>query len=270
MVEMVVEGELSRPDLVIFADTGDEPDYVYRQVEYLNGRLKSIGMEVETVSGGNMVDAIYSDTRFASIPLFTILEKELDGFGLKAKVKKVGRLKRQCTSEYKIEPIERRIRDELVSRGLGHLSKIGSRLIKKGVKVESWLGITLDEVQRMKSNRTWFIDNRYPLIDKRMTRQDCTRWLMSKGLPVANKSSCIRCPFHDDGYYLEMKNDRPGDWSKVTMFDDDLRSGKLRLKETAKGKLFLHRSCQPLKIVPLEKNSGQMSLDFCDEGYCWT
>lgn len=270
MVEMVIEGELPRPDLIIFADTGDEPEYVYKQVEYLETRLKLIGMGIEVVSAGNMVEDIYSDTRFAAIPLFTVLEKEVEGFGQKTKVRTKGRLKRQCTPNYKIYPIEKRIRQELIKCGKARYNKIGHMLVNKGVRVVSWLGITLDEVQRMKPNRTWFIENKYPLIDMRMTRHDCTRWLMSRGLPVAGKSSCIRCPFHDDGYYLDMKENRPDDWSEVVKFDEDLRSGTLRLKETAKGELFMHVSCQPLKDVVLDKSNGQISMDFCDEGYCWT
>ena len=40
IVEMIVEGELPMPDLIMFADTGDEPQYVYDHVKYLKTRRK--------------------------------------------------------------------------------------------------------------------------------------------------------------------------------------------------------------------------------------
>jgi hypothetical protein len=39
IVEMIVEGDLPPVDAVIFADTGNEPKWVYEQVDYLKSRL---------------------------------------------------------------------------------------------------------------------------------------------------------------------------------------------------------------------------------------
>src|SRR3990172_2835236 len=71
ITEMIVEGELEPVDIVMFADTGDEPKYVYEQVEYLRGRLQAVNIPLVTVNAGNIIDDIYSHGRFATMPLFT-------------------------------------------------------------------------------------------------------------------------------------------------------------------------------------------------------
>ena len=295
LCEMVIAGELPPVDFVIFADTGDEPDYVYAQVWYLAEKLATVNIPLIVVNNGNLVEDIYANGRFAAMPLFTKqlkgsvkrtkkqhvpdgqmqlldelppeIEREyVEGFGEKAQLIQIGRLKRQCTSEYKIVPIERFIRQELLRRGLARQYKNGAIHVNKGVLVESWLGITYDELRRMKPAKTWFFRHRWPLIEKRMTRADCTDWYESKGLTPPKKSSCIRCPFHIDDYFIDMQETAPDDWQQVTNFDDDLRNAKLRIATTAKGEVFLHESCIPLSEVEL--NPGTDSMRKCG-GYCW-
>ena len=98
----LVENGYPKPDVAVFADTGWEPDYVYRHLDWLeqqldyplirvsSGDLRSNLKKARTVSGHSFVD----------VPLFTVNE---DG--------KKGMLRRQCTSHYKVRPIYRRIRE---------------------------------------------------------------------------------------------------------------------------------------------------------------
>lgn len=267
ITEMIIEGFLEPIDAIIFADTGDEPQYVYDHVQYLRGRLTKVNIPLIVVNNGNLLNDLYSGKRFVALPLLT---KQLIPINDKASRVQVGRLQRQCTKEYKIFPIERWIKQELLRRELAKRDKRGAIRINKGVSVETWLGISLDEVGRMKPSRTRWIDNRWPLIDLRMSRADCIRWLQDRGLPVPNKSSCRICPYHTIPYWRETRDTRPGDWIQVTGFDSDLRNGNLRLSATAKGEVFLARDCIPLIELDLStsQENGQMSLDICDEGYC--
>lgn len=270
LVEMVVEaaslpdgGDLEPVDVVIFADTHDEPAHVYGQVWYLAGRLQSVGIPLVVVSAGSLVEDLYEgDGRFASLPLYT----QLPGRA------RPGMLRRQCTSEYKIEPIEAEIRRRLLARGRMRRYRDGKihPLRTNPAQVEVWLGMTVDEAERMKPNKRSWIHNRYPLIEKRMNRQDCTNWLQARGLPVPGKSSCKRCPFHSDGYFLQMREERPEDWREVVQFDRDLRRpGGLRERITAglRADLYLHRSCMPIDEA-VERRGPALPLDFCDGGYC--
>lgn len=298
LCEMVIAGELPKPDAVLFADTGDEPDYVYDQVAYLRRKLATVGVPLITVSNGNLARDVYSHKRFVAMPLFTVLghgqrgrrqqvpdeqaalieieaytesePEHVTGFnGEAVQLIRVGRLKRQCTSEYKIVPIEKEIRVMLLEMRLATETKTGAIRVNPGVTVETWLGITVDEAERMKPSRKQWLRNRWPLIEKRMSRADCVAWYEKRGLPVPGKSSCRRCPFHDDTHWLDMKQNRPDDWREMVRFDHDLRSGKLRIDATAKGELYLHKSLVPLDQVMLT-NQGQETFNGCDAGYCWT
>lgn len=102
--EMIFEGELDRIDAAIFADTGNEPPWVYGQVWYLAGRLAAVNIPLIVVmksSGGLLADAMTPGGRFASMPLFT--KNPTTG--------QIGMLRRQCTAEYKIAPSRSYVRD---------------------------------------------------------------------------------------------------------------------------------------------------------------
>lgn len=262
LVEMVVEGELRPVDVVIFADTGDEPAHVYEQVWYLAGRLQSVGIPLCVVNGGDLVDDIYNGTgRFASLPLYTKMPGR----------ERPGMLRRQCTKEYKIQPIEHEVRRRMLRRGMMQRYRDGKihPLRTNPARAELWLGITVDEAERMKPNVRGWITNRYPLVEKRMNRQACINWLTARGLPVPDKSSCKRCPFHSDGYWMAMREERPEDWQEVVKFDRDLRGEKLRERFTAGliADLYVHRSALPLEEA-VQVRGPALPLDFCDGGYC--
>jgi len=271
IAEMCAEGELPRPDVFIFADTGDEPDYVYTYIGYLARRLAVVGVPVVQVSSGNMVSDLYGGKRFAAMPLFTRQLKSISGFGIETHTEQVGRLRRQCTREYKIEPIERWIKTRLLETGAAKQTKSGGIRVNQGVSVETWLGISLDEVQRMKPSQTKWITHRWPLIEKRMTRQKCQQWLESRGLPIPLKSACKRCPYHDLRYWRDMKDNRPADWQEVVQFDNDLRDSDspLRISATDKGDLFMTDQCIPLAMVDLSTPQENGQGDICDAGFCF-
>lgn len=259
LAEMIAEGDLPPVDMAIFADTGDEPEYVYEYRDYLKGRLAKVGIPLVTVTIGNLVQDLYGGSTFAAIPLYT----DINGSR--------GRMRRQCTREYKIAPIEKRVRSELVTRKLARHSKSKAVLVNKGVQVECWLGLSLDEVQRMKPNPAWFIENRWPLIDRRLSRMDCLSWLRERELPQPKKSSCRICPYHNDDYWRFLRDERPDDWQHAVKVDADLRGDTFNITAAAKADLFLHRSGQPLDEVDLRtpEERGQTSfMDICDEGYC--
>lgn len=249
MLLMAQAGEFDeitdKPETAIFADTGWEPPAVYTHLEW----LKTVSeIPIHVVGEGQNIrhDALTNSSRFASMPLY------MTSNGREAM------LRRQCTREYKIEPIEREIRTML---GL----KKGQR-VPKGVRVQSWHGISSDEVGRMKENCRPWIDNFYPLIDKWISRQGCKDWLVAHGYPIPAKSACIGCPFHDDGTWREMKNERPADFADAVDFDKRIRTGLKGVDCEA----FLHRSLVPLGEINFRnaEDLGQLSFLAECEGYC--
>ena len=140
------EYDLPKPDVAVFADTGWEPPSVYEHLDWLQEQLS---FEVVRVQAGNIKDNILEGTspdgnNYLGIPAFLV---NADGSTAVAA--------RQCTSKYKVRPINRYLRDRLGFEP--------GRRAPKHVQVEIWMGISADEVLRQKESREEWATNRYPL-----------------------------------------------------------------------------------------------------------
>ena len=248
---MAVHGEFGeeRPELAIFADTQWEPRAVYDWLSILDAAGGST-IPIQRVTAGNIRADALSGKRFAAMPLF-VGNKE----------GKTGMMRRQCTNEYKIAPITKAIRSAL---GVAPRQRV-----PKGLRCELWMGISTDEATRMKDNRLPWLVNRYPLIERDMSRRHCEAWLHDHGYPTPAKSACIGCPYTNDGRWREMKATRPDEFADAVAFDNAMRSG-VRFNALA-GKAHLHRSLLPLADVDLttaeERGQVNMFENEC-EGHC--
>ena len=150
---MIEKGLIPKVDCGIFADTMGEPKLVYSHLEWLE---KQLYFPIYRVKKGdlkqNMIDAIDGKSTFLKVPLHT--KNEHTG--------KKGLLYRHCTTDYKIIPINQNVRELL---GLKKRQRV-----KKDMKVEMVMGISYDEIYRIKSNRLPYITNIYPLADMKMRR----------------------------------------------------------------------------------------------------
>jgi hypothetical protein len=218
------------PDCAIFADTGWEPSAVYSHLERLTDALP---FPVHVVSRANIREEIMAATRGerakvqrANPPFYTL---SADG--------EKGLLLRGCTLSYKIDPIQKKMRELL------RLNSPRSR-IPAGT-VEMWLGISTDEVSRVKPDSKPWVARRYPLLDERMSRSDCHAWLKRAGWD-APKSACIGCPYRSDEMWRALT---PGEMSDAIEVDEAVRERWPNLRDKA----FLHRSATPLKGVSFDR-----------------
>jgi hypothetical protein len=234
MYLMSCNGELERADYAIFADTGWEPSVVYEHLE----RLRALNeIPILTVSVGNLRHDALSDGRSASMPLYT---KDAGGT--------VSMLKRQCTYEYKVRPLQRQVKE------LGATAKAPAKV---------WLGISTDEIRRMKDSRVRYTMHRWPLIEQRMDRRQCRRWLEAAGWTEVPKSACIGCPFHDNHYWRWLKEESPAEWQDAVKFDAAIRQLPRLQDET-----YLHRAAVPLEeAVGDETSQLDLFVGEC-EGLC--
>ena len=253
---MACRGELEhQPDHIIFSDTGDESRATYKHLEWLEGIIRSSDIQYHKVTGGNIrQDVVASMVTKESIKQPPFFTKGDDQNGI---------LRRKCTSQYKLDPIKKCQRKIL---GL----KKGQRM-PKGLKIIKLLGISTDEVSRMKPSRDKWEDVHWPLIDMGMSRWSCYKWLQDNGYKVPPRSSCLICPHHSNAYWRDMKDNSPDEFSDVCEFDDKVRFGIPAVKYP----VYLHRSCTPLREVDLSTDidHGQFELDLyageC-EGICGT
>ncbi|MFE1407816.1 hypothetical protein ACFW5D_30165 [Streptomyces sp. NPDC058770] len=239
LLALSAEGILPKVDYAIFADTGWEPLAVYRHLDRLEKEIaEPAGIPVLRVSSGNIrQDALDPEHRFASMPLH-ILNKN----------GKPGMTRRQCTGEYKIKPIKRKIREIL---GYPYPNRI-----PKGIFVEQWVGISTDEWHRAKDADVQYMRNRHPLIvEMDWSRTDCVDYLTSLGLADTPKSSCLGCPFHGNAQWRHIRDTSPAEWADVVEFDAAIRTGNARANATGNrllGEAFLHRSRVPLSEAPID------------------
>jgi hypothetical protein len=234
---LAVEGRLPRPDGAIFADTGWEPADVYEHLDRLAVVLTAAGIPLHRVSQGNLRDdSINPAHRYASVPYFV---RNLDG------TEGMGR--RQCTSEYKLAPINRKVRELL-----GAVAP-DFRRVPKGRVAEQWIGFSTDEIHRV-SDRTpvSYLRARYPLLEFGMDRKACHRFLRSRGWDAVGKSACIGCPFHGNAQWRDLRDNRPQEWADAVAFDVAIRKGGAA-GTTLDGEAFLHRSRVPLDIAPIDR-----------------
>jgi hypothetical protein len=234
---LAIEGTLPKPDVAIFADTGWEPAAVYRQVDRLAEALTSAGVQFFRVSNGNLrADALDPQHRYASVPYFVRNPDGSDGMG-----------RRQCTSEYKLTPINRKVR-ELLGAAPPHF-----RRVQRGQVCEQWIGFSTDEIGRVSDkDRLLYIHKRYPLLELGMSRKDCERWLTARGWGDTAKSACIGCPFHGNRQWRNLRDHHPAEWADAVAFDAAIRRGGAR-GLPLHGTAFLHRSRVPLNVAPIDR-----------------
>jgi hypothetical protein len=248
---MAALGETEPLDVVITADTGWERRVTYEIRDFYAAWLRERGVRVEVVSAGNIKQE--GAVEHIHIPFFTS-----DG----------GPLQRQCTNNFKIVPIKRRLR-ELAGYDASKPPHPPSG------EIELWLGISWDEWQRMKKSRVGFIAHRWPLIERKLTRQDCIDYLAGNGLPIPPKSACIGCPYRQASEWIEMRDEAPDEWREVVEFDEDNRHNPLAVREASTAdELYVYKRAEPLATADLEadaereRRGKQPPLFVCEEGYC--
>jgi hypothetical protein len=238
---MIARQQLPPVDCAIFSDTGWEPAAVYEWLGWLETQLP---FPVHRVSAGNLrqdtMDRSNSTgQQFAAVPWYTLNRDGSKGMG-----------RRQCTAEYKLRPLQRKVVDLM-----------GGKRPKGGC--EMLIGISMDEVWRMKPSRVQYIKNVFPLIDKGMTRQACLRWMDERQYPKPPKSSCIGCPFHSDAQWRALT---PEEFADAIAVDHAIRN-----QPGMRAQQFMHRSLKPLDQVdfstPEERGQLNMFLNEC-EGMC--
>lgn len=288
-------GELPRLDAAIFADTQYEPAGVYRHLDWLETEAAKAGIPVHRVTVGDLrqdavdfrQDRVSRDgKRWASVPFFV---KNKDG--------SKGQIRRQCTSTYKIEPMERFIRESML--GL----KRGQRAPCEQV-VEQWIGISFDESHRCSHPGVWqtiktkgtdlfgaeivestrkvwrpvrWKSHGYPLCrwdfkaDRTVTpleyfahpwdRGRCLAWLKTnypgREFP---RSACIGCPYRSNREWKLMRDTDPQSWQDALEFDREIRvrdAAGQLNRKVLVGLPFVHDTLIPLDMVDLDKDDGK-------------
>lgn len=229
---LIEDGRLPLPDRIVMADTGYEFKKTWQYTEeYIQPRLQKLGRNIEIIPHSEAKVDLFSSTNEVLIPAFSTSGS--------------GKLRNFCSGKWKTDVVRRYIR-------------------KTGVTTcDMWLGMSLDEIQRLKHSGLKWCNNYYPLCyDVKFTRGDCRAYILSHGMPEPPKSRCLMCPNQSDTLWLEVQQE-PEEWQKAVALDEKIyQTHGVRL----------HKSRLPLPMVQLQPTQEQDGglFDICDGGTCWT
>jgi hypothetical protein len=229
MALMAAAGEITpMPRCGVFADTQDETPETYEWLAYLETQLP---FPVVRVTAGKL-SSTFGES-FVHIPAFRLKGDE------------VSKGKKQCTRHFKLKPIYRYFRKELKATSKN--------------PVICWVGITTDEVSRVKPARVKYVQNRWPFIEKEWNRYKCETWIKAHGYEPVPKSACEFCPLHSNATWRGLSAESK---ERAFKIDDFLRE--------TRGE-YLHQSCRPLREIDFstEEERGQLNMfnNEC-EGMC--
>lgn len=163
---------------------------------------------------------------------------------------------RKCTGDYKIDPINRKIKSLLKYSGETHCRE--------------YIGISLDEIQRARISQSSWLTLEYPLIEKRMTRGHCLEWMANNCYPKPPRSACYFCPYHSPAEWLRLKTEEPEEFARAVQYEKELQESISTHDQMLRGTPYLTRTGLPLDVVDfgaLTNERQYTMLDEC-EGMC--
>jgi hypothetical protein len=236
---LIVRGKLPKPDLAVIVDTEREKSGTWEYAEaVLIPQLASVGVTLNRVlkSAYATVDLwTGKDGQSTILPVFT------------TQGGRPGKLTTYCSGEWKRDVILRWLRAQ-------------------GVKeCKTWIGISVDEMRRMRYSRVAWAQNCYPLIEPEFglmyRRSDCETEVRLAGWPDPPRSACWMCPNMGDFEWLEMKNQHPEDFARAVVLEREIQKKDPHA--------WLHGSCVPLDQVDFAAQRGLFDDRSCASGFCF-
>ena len=149
IVTLILEGKLPKPDFMVIADTGREVQTTWDYLEnVVQPAVKQIGLKVEIAGHEYSNHDLYKSGDLL-LPTFTRQNGS------------IGKMPTFCSDEWKQRVIRRWLR-------------------KRGVNdTDVWLGISMDEAERMKDSGLNWYRHVYPLIEiTPMNRSACVNQII--------------------------------------------------------------------------------------------
>lgn len=233
---LIYQGRLPRPACIVMADTAREASETWEYHErYTAPLLAEIGLTVEIAAHDLSKTDLYGLKGDLQIPVYT----------------ETGKFPTHCSDEWKLRPFRRYLR----SRGYG-----------PDKPITTWMGFSLDEIERMKHSDVQWQVYHWPLCyDVPMRRNPRAALVRAFGWPEPPKSSCWMCPHRRNPQWRRLRDQYPEDWQQAIAIDREIR------ERDPQHALYLHHSRVPLDQAVLDEDRivEQLTLG-CDSGLCWT
>lgn len=204
-------------DFIIFSDTGGEKPETYAFIPLFSKWLVKNGQPEITIVRYRREDG-EEETLEQEMLRRKVLPPIAYGF-------------KSCSEKYKIRPLNRWLKEN-------HSEIFASELPIK------YIGFDRGEQRRVKPDPTGLFENKYPLIEWNLSRQDCENIILAEGLCLPPKSSCFFCP-----------NMKP---HEVFRLPKDLQDRAIAIEDSAKESLMelkgLGRDVSWKDLINADKN----------------
>ncbi|KQY83684.1 hypothetical protein ASD24_29600 [Paenibacillus sp. Root52] len=257
LMEQHLRGEIHY-DYIVFSDTGAEPQFIHEQVAWWQRRQQQVGNKTpfiithhNKITGGleeMLMLWIHTDYQRFQMPVYCATLNRTTGA-----IKPAGMLPRQCTVDFKINPVKRAVRHAVLERhGLKSNQKMPENI---GFVID--IGFSYDEIRRINTDQSpqyQYIRLAYPLVEENLTTADSIRFLEENHFPT-RRSRCYLCPFNCDGDrdigmdWDEIIEIEPLSFLKACWFDNEIRRVQLTGTKVMNSVPYLHYSRRPLQEV---------------------
>lgn len=214
-------------DAIIFCDLGEEPLWVYKQVDFIKSACEKAGIPFYVLHTHLYDDYInnFGKSRVVSVPFWSIDEN-----GKKAK------MRRHCTIDYKIEVINKFVKWTL----LGY--KKGQRIKPDDIKAhEMHIGFSSEEKHRARNEgKSVLFTYKYPLVEIGLERKDNYKYCLEVWGLDTKASACCICPFHRNFFFKYLKENYPDNYQAVLKLDSILE--EKQSQTMIKSKVYISRS----------------------------
>lgn len=232
---LIGAGKLPTPDIAFMSDTGREKSSTWPFVEgFIRPQLAKVGLDLQVIKSAE----------FSSIDLFSAGgEVLMPGFTTQSG--ETGKLSAFCSGRWKVD--------------------VGERFLRSiGVEAaRNWIGISLDEMRRVRKQHRVWLELWYPLIfGVPMRRAECVELIRAQGwaghIP---HSACYMCPNMGDAEWIDMQANWPTDFAAAIAIEAEIRARDTHF--------YLHPSCVPLADVDFFSQQTMFAERGCTTG-CFT
>jgi hypothetical protein len=229
----IIKGILPKPDISLISDTSRECSETWLFLNnYLQPALNAVGVKIEIVPHSFSKVDLNAHNGDMLLPLYT------------RKNNRLGMMPAFCSKEWKQLPIRR------------YLKQIGV------YDCDVWLGMSTDEIERMKPSGLNWYRHIYPLITIVPTsRTKCYSEVFDFFGVKPPRSRCWCCPNQTSGDWMNLYKNCMGDFSLAIELDEQIRKSDKYA--------YIHFTGLPL-LQGVEKNLAQPDIfESCESGYCF-
>lgn len=174
---LIVQGKVPKPDIAVIVDTEREKsstwDYYY---SILKPAMAEVGVDLKRIYKSD----------FATVDLYRNDDLLIPAFTNKNGT--IGKFPTYCSNEWKQRVVRR------------YLRSVGVK------QCDLYLGISINEADRMKDSGLQWLRHVYPLIDLELSVDDCIEVVRAVGWPQATPSACWMCPNQNQAEWLAMSD----------------------------------------------------------------